>query len=105
MQETLINERTALEVLELWHDEGRPVEVLLRFGQGLVQAHSGRITLEPEGQVVVAQVLDRDNYMTTVLDTFAFETIRLSETENVMTFEEPYSSDTLRSVTLACRKR
>jgi hypothetical protein len=63
------------------------------------------MTLEPEGQVVVAQVVDRDHYLTTRLDTNAFETIRLSETENVMTFEEPFAADTFRSVTIACRKR
>jgi hypothetical protein len=81
------------------------VEVLVRFSDGLMQSHPGRVTLEPEGQVVIAHVVDKDHYLTTVLDVFAFETIKLSKTENAMTFEEPFAaSDTFKSVTIACRK-
>lgn len=105
MQEKEIGEEDAIEIIKLWHEEERPVEVLVRFSDGLMQSHPGRVTLEPEGQVVIAHVVDKDHYLTTVLDVFAFETIKLSKTENAMTFEEPFAaSDTFKSVTIACRK-
>ena len=105
MNERQIGEKEAAEILRYWQEEQRPVEVITRFGQGVTQSHPGRVTLEPEGQLVVADVIDKDHYLTTVLDLFAFESIKLSETENAMTFEEPFATlDTFRSVTIACRK-
>jgi hypothetical protein len=105
MNERPIDESEAVEVLRCWQEEQRPVEVIMRFGQGVTQTHPGRVTMEPEGQVVVADVLDDDNYLTTIVDIFAFESIKLSESESVMTFEKPYSpAVTFSSVTIACRQ-
>jgi hypothetical protein len=106
MQERQISEQDALKIIRQWCEEQRPVEVLIRYSEGLMQSHPGYIRLEPEGQVVVAHVVDKDHYLTTLLDVFAFERIRLSETEKAMTFEEPFAaSETFKSVTIACRKR
>lgn len=105
MRERILSEDKAREIIGLWQAEERPVEVLVRFSQGLRQSHPGRVTIEPEGQIVVADIVDKDHYMTTVLDITAFETIKLSETESVVTCEEPFdTSGTFRSVTLACRE-
>lgn len=105
MNERQINEKEAVEILKYWQEERRPVEVIARFGQGVTQSHAGRVTIEPEGQLVVADVIDKDHYFTTILDLFAFESIRVSEMENAVTFEEPFATpDTFRSVTVACRR-
>ena len=105
MNERQIDETEAAEILRYWQEEQRPVEVIARFGQGVIQSHPGRITLEPEGQLVVADVIDKDHYLTTVLDLSAFESIKLSEMENALTFWEPIATpDTFRSVTIACRR-
>jgi hypothetical protein len=106
MNERQIDENEAVDILSLWHREERPVEVILRFGQGLTQSHPGRVTIQPEGQLVVADITDRDHYLSTILDIFAFENIKLSESENVMMFEEPLSAaDRFSSVTVACREQ
>ena len=105
MNERQIDEKEAAEILSGWQKDERPVEVIMRFGQGLAQSHPGRVTVQPEGRLVVADVTDKDHYLSTILDIFAFEKIKLSETENVMTFEEPFASiDTFSSVTIACRE-
>ena len=104
MQERVISANKAREIAELWKEEKRPVEVLVRFSQGLTQSHPGRLTIEPEGRIVVAHIVDRNHYLTTVLDVMDFETIKLSETASIMTFEEPFSSSgAFSSVTIACR--
>ncbi|HWN98960.1 MAG TPA: hypothetical protein VNS63_06770 [Blastocatellia bacterium] len=104
MNERQINQNEAAEILGYWQEEQRPVEVIARFSQGVTQSHPGRLTIEPEGQLVVADVIDKDHYLTTVLDLFAFESIKLSEMENAMTFEEPFAaSNTFKTVTIACR--
>lgn len=104
MKERTISKAEAERIIRSWHDEQFPVEVLMRFSQGLTQSHPGRIRLEPEGQAVIAHIVDKDHYLTTVVDIVAFETIRLSEMENALTFEEPFASvETFRSVTIARR--
>jgi hypothetical protein len=70
MNERQIDESEAVDILSLWHKEERPVEVILRFGQGLTQSHPGRVTIQPEGQLVVADITDRDHYLSTILDIF-----------------------------------
>ncbi|MCI0488137.1 MAG: hypothetical protein L0229_16235 [Blastocatellia bacterium] len=106
MPETKINDAAAAQIIQSWQAEQRPVEVLIRFSQGMVQSHPGYITYEPEGRVVVADVVDKDHYLTTVLDLSAFETIKLSETESALIFEEPSAtSRTFESVTIARRKQ
>ena len=104
MQERIINEEEAERIIRLWQNERFPIEVLIRFSQGLMQAHPGQIRLEPEGQVVIANVTDKNHYLTTMLDIFAFQTIRISEMDNAITFEEPFApSETFQSITLARR--
>ena len=104
MHERIINKEEAERIIRSWQEDRFPVEVLIRFSQGLTQSHPGQIRLEPEGQVVIAHIVDKDHYLTTVVDLFAFETILLSEMENAITFEEPFSSaETFRSVTIARR--
>jgi hypothetical protein len=104
MLERSISEEEAERIIRSWHDEQLPVEVLIRFSQGLTQSHPGQLRLEPEGQVVIAHVVDNNHYLTTMLDLFAFETIRLSKMENAITFEEPFASaETFQSVTIARR--
>ena len=104
MKERNISEAEAQRVIRSWQEDRSPVEVLIRFSQGLTQSHPGQVRLEPEGQVVIVHLIDKDHYLTTVVDLFAFETILLSEMENAITFEEPFSSaETFRSVTIARR--
>lgn len=104
MKERIINDEEAERIIRFWQQAPFPVEVLIRFTQGLTQSHPGQIRLEPEGQVVIAQTLDKNHYLTTMIDLFAFETIRMSEMDNAITFEEPYApSETFRSVTIAQR--
>jgi len=106
MNERQIDQNEAVEILGYWQREARPVEVVIRFGQGLIQAHPGRVTVEPEGQLVVADIAGKDHYFSTIVDMFAFDKINLSESGNVITLEEPYSAiETFRSVTIACRER
>lgn|SRR5262249_44260999 len=105
MNERQIDKGEATKILSCWQQEQRPVELIMRFGQGLTQAHPGRVAIEPEGQLVVADVTHKDHYFSTILDIFAFEKVKISETENVMTFEQSFAStDTFRSVTIACRE-
>jgi hypothetical protein len=58
MQEKIINRDEAARTIKLWQDEGRDVEVRLRFSQGITQTHPGYVTMEPDGRVVVAHVVD-----------------------------------------------
>jgi hypothetical protein len=54
--------------------------------------------------VVIAAVVDKNQYLTTTLDIFAFETIRLAGMGNALTFEEPYApAETCLSITIARR--
>ena len=102
MLDRIINIEEAQRIVRSWQNEHLLVEVLVRFSQGLTQSHPGTVRFEPEGQVVVAYVINKDHYLTTVLDMFAFESIRLSEMANAITFEEPFeSSGTFQSVTIA----
>ncbi|MEW6128346.1 MAG: hypothetical protein AB1757_15005 [Acidobacteriota bacterium] len=105
MQERVISTQDAEQIIRNWQEEQPAVEVLIRFSQGLTQTHAGQVRLEPEGQVVIAHILDKNHYLTTTLDIFGFERIRLSEMSNAITFEEPFaSSGTFRSVTIARRR-
>lgn len=105
MRQRIIRANEAMEIIGSWQKEERPIEVLVRFSQGVRQAHPGRVTVEPEGSVVVADIVNQDHYLTTVVDIMAFETIKLSETGSAIIFEEPFAtSGTFRSVTIACRE-
>ena len=104
MNERNISEAEAERIIRSWQEDRFAVEVLIRFSQGLTQAHPGQLRLEPEGQVVIAHIVDKDHYLTTVVDLFAFEVIRLSEMESAITFAEPFATaETFRSVTIARR--
>ena len=106
MQEREISQNEAAEIVALWQREGSPVEVLVRFSQGLMQAHPGQVTLEPDLRVVIAYVADKDHYFTTIVDMTGFESVRLIESESAITFVDPIGSDqTFDSVTIACRKK
>jgi hypothetical protein len=106
MQEKIINRDEAVETIKLWQDEGRDVEVRLRFSQGITQTHPGYVRVEPDGRVVVAHVVDRDRYYTTVIDPSTFNAIRLIESESAIIFAEPQEyGRTFESVIIACRKQ
>jgi hypothetical protein len=105
MSDRQIHQSEAADILSNWQEERRPVELIMRFAQGLTHSHPGRVTIEPEGQLVVADVIDKQHYLSTILDIFAFEKIKLSDTGSVITFEEPFASNgTFSSVTIACRE-
>jgi hypothetical protein len=105
MKETTISQDEAVQIMRLWQEERRPAEVRLRFSQGLIQTHPGYVMVEPEGKVVIAHVVSKNHFLTTVLDLFAFDSIKLIESGNAITFAEPVDSpDTFRSVTIACRQ-
>jgi hypothetical protein len=105
MQEKIINQDQALQTIKLWQNEGRNVEVRLRFSQGITLTHPGDVRVEPDGQVVVAHVVDRDRYYTTVIDPSNFAAIKLIESESAIIFAEPQECwRTFESVILACRK-
>jgi hypothetical protein len=106
MQEKIINRDEAVQTLKLWQDEGRNVEVRLRFGQGVTQTHSGYVTVEPDGRVVVAHIVNRNHYYTTVMELSAFNAIKLIESESALIFAEPQGNGrTFESVMIACRKQ
>jgi hypothetical protein len=106
MQEKIINRDEAVQTIKLWQDEGREVEVRLRFGQGVTQTHSGYVTVELDGRVVIAHVVDRNHYYTTVMELSAFNAIRLSESESAIIFAGPQENGrTIESVIIACRKQ
>jgi hypothetical protein len=66
MKEFKIDHEEALKILKQWQEGNRKVEARLRYSEGLIQSYSGYVTVEPEGQVVIAQVADRDFFFTTV---------------------------------------
>jgi hypothetical protein len=105
MQEKIIKRDEAMQTIKLWQDEGRDVEVRLRFSQGITQTHPGYVRVEPDGRVVVAHVVDRDRYYTTVIDPSTFTAIKLIESESAIIFAEPQEYwRTFESVIIACRK-
>jgi hypothetical protein len=104
MQEKTIDRDKAVQMIKLWQHENRAVEVRLRFTQGITQTHPGYVTLEPDGRVVVAHVIDRDHYFTTVIELSTFNAITLIESESAIVFAEPREdSDAFESVMIACR--
>jgi hypothetical protein len=104
MQEKIINRDEAVQTIKLWQDEGRDVEVRLRFSQGITQTHSGYVSVEQDGRVIVADV-DRDRYYTTVIDPSSFTAIKLIESESAIIFAEPQEHwRTFESVIIACRQ-
>jgi hypothetical protein len=58
----------------------------------LIQRYSGYATVEPEWQVVIAQVADRDFFFTTVIDVFQFDSIKMIESGNAITIAAPVDS-------------
>jgi hypothetical protein len=105
MRDEKINEVEALKVMKGWQAEGREVEVIVRFSEGLTQTHAGRLTVEPEGQAVVAQIAS-NQYFTTTLDLSSFNSIRMLESMGAITFSEAdQPQKTLKSVTVAILAR
>jgi hypothetical protein len=101
MRDEQISESEALNVMKRWQAEGHEVEVVLRFSEGLTQTHAGRLTVQPEGQAVIAQI-SSNQYFTTVLDLSAFDSIRLLESTGAITFlEREQPQNTFKSVTVA----
>ena len=106
MRDEEISESEALKYMKGWQAEGWQVEVVVRFSEGLTQTHAGRLSVEPEGQVVIAQLAGKGQYLTTVLDVSSFDSIRLLESMGAITFserEQPRS--TFKSVTVAVRSQ
>jgi len=101
MRDEEITESEALRYLMAWQSDGTLVEVVMRFSQGLTQTHSGRLTVEPEGQVVIAHVAGKNDYLTTVLDVSSFDSIRLLESLGAITFSERERIGPFKSVTIA----
>jgi len=101
MRDEQITESEALKYMRGWQSDGSAVEVVVRYCQGLTQAHPGRLAVEPEGQVVVAHVAGRDHYLTTVLDVSSFDSIRLLESTGAITFSETGGGGPFKSVTIA----
>ncbi len=50
MRDEEISESEALKYMRGWQSNGSPVEVVIRFSQGLTQTHAGRLAVEPEGR-------------------------------------------------------
>ncbi len=106
MQEKIISQNEAVQTIKLWQDEGRDVELRLRFSQGITQTHTGYVRVEPDGRVVVAHVEDRDRYYTTVIELSTFTAIKLIESESAIILAEPQEyRRTFESVIIACRKQ
>src|SRR5437868_6174003 len=106
MQEKTITQDEAIRTIKNWQREDRPVEVRVSFSEGVTQTHPGRVTVEPEERVVVAHVVNRDQYLTTVIEVSAFDVIMLIESENAITFSEPTNTwGLIRAVTIACRQQ
>jgi hypothetical protein len=61
MKKFKIDHEVALKILKQWQEGNRKVEARLRYSEGLIQSYSGYVTVEPEGQVVIAHVADSDN--------------------------------------------
>jgi hypothetical protein len=101
MRDEEISESEALKYMRGWQSDGSPVEVVIRFSEGLTQTHAGRLAVEPEGQVVIAHVVGKDHYLTTVLDISSFDSIRLLESMGAITFSERERIGTFKSVTIA----
>ena len=101
MRDEMITESEALTYMRGWQSEGTPVEVVIRFSQGLTHTHAGRLTVEPEGQVVVAHVVGKDHYLTTVVDVSSFDSMRLLESMGAITFSKRERSGLFKSVTIA----
>jgi hypothetical protein len=106
MQEKIIDRDKAVQTIKRWQDETRAVEVRLRFTEGITQTHPGYVTFEPDGRVVVAHVIDRDHYFTTVIELSTFSEIKLIESESAIIFAGPSEdSGTFESVMIACRQQ
>ena len=106
MQEKIINQDKAAQALKLWQNEDRTVEVRIHFSQGITQTHPGYVTVEPDGRVVVAHVVDRDHYLTTVIELSTFKVFKMIESENAIIFTQPQEPPSaIESVMLVSRDR
>jgi len=106
MKASKINYETMMKTFSIWQEENRAVEVVIRLCQGLTQTHSGYIAVEPDGRIVVAHVVDKDNYFTTVIDASEFDSISMIESENAITFtRESEKISGLKTITIACRQQ
>jgi hypothetical protein len=106
MKEKLVDQDEATKTLARWQVERRLVEIRLRFIQGVTQTHSGYVTVEPDGRIVVASVEGRDQYFTTVFFASDFDAIRLIDSENAITFSlSRPTSPVFRAITVACRQQ
>ncbi|MCI0666234.1 MAG: hypothetical protein L0220_34715 [Acidobacteria bacterium] len=106
MKEHKIEHEEALLVLKQWQENTCAVEVRLRYSQGLIQSHSGYVRVEPEGRVVIAQVADSDLFYTTVIDVFAFDSVKMIESGYAITFAPLIETpETYWAVTIACLQR
>jgi len=106
MKESEIEHEEALRILKQWQEKSRTVEVRLRYSQGLIQSHSGYLMVEPEGQVVIAQVTDSDHFFTTVVDVSAFGSVKVIESGNAISFAPLFEPpETFWAVTIACLQR
>ena len=63
--------------------------------------HSGRLTVEPEGRIVIARIGGKDDYLTTMLDVTRFDSIRLLESIGAITLVDQKAFATFQSVTIA----
>lgn len=106
MKEFKIDHEEALKILKQWQEGNRKVEARLRYSEGLIQSYSGYVTVEPEGQVVIAQVADRDFFFTTVIDVFQFDSIKMIESGHAITIAAPIDSpETFWGIRIACLQR
>jgi hypothetical protein len=105
MREKIINRDEAMRTIKLWQDEGRDVEVRLRFSQGGTESHPGYVRVELDGRVFIAYVAYRDPYYTTVIDLSTFTAFKVLESKSAIIFAEPHEyRRTFESVIIACRK-
>jgi hypothetical protein len=106
MKEFKIDHEEALKILKQWQEGNRKVEARLRYSEGLIQSYSGYVTVEPEGQVVIAHVADRDFFFTTVIDVFQFDSIKMIESGAAITIAAPIdSAKTFWAIAIACLQR
>jgi hypothetical protein len=106
MREFRLDHEEALRILKQWQEGNRKVEARLRYSQGLIQSYSGYVTVEPEGQVVIAQVAGRDFFFTTVIDVFQFDSVKIIESGAAITIADPIDSPgTFWGITIACLQR
>lgn len=105
MEERTIELDKAVETIRRWQEEGRSVEIRLRFRQGITLTHPGYVTIEPDGRAVVAHVVDRNHFFTTVIALSSFKELRLLESESAITaVGGEGDANVFEAVTIACRQ-